>query len=70
MIPSWCRTFFRVDANIGIETSDERWRLALIGRNLTNQAIATFGATRGFTNDSLFTLQPFREIQLQLSYRY
>ncbi|OCC23317.1 hypothetical protein MB02_11825 [Croceicoccus estronivorus] len=60
--------FFRLDANVGVETGP--WKVALIGRNLTNQAIASFGAIRGFTNDALFTLQPFREVQLQLSYRY
>jgi outer membrane receptor protein involved in Fe transport len=63
-------SFVRLDANIGLETADGRWKASLIGRNLTDQSIGVFGATRGFTNDSLMVLQRFREVRLQLAYRY
>lgn len=63
-------SYVRLDANIALETDDGRWKAALIGRNLTDQAIGVFGATRGFTNDSLMVLQRFREVRLQLSYKY
>ncbi len=60
----------RVDANLGLETADGHWKAAFIGRNLTNEAIAVFGATRGFTFDNLAVIQRLREMRFQLTYRY
>lgn len=63
-------SFVRVDANLGIETADGHWKAAFIGRNLTNEPIAVFGATRGFTFDNLAVIQRLREMRFQLTYRY
>lgn len=41
--------YFRLDANARIISSDERWELAFIGRNLTNKAIAHVGFGRPLT---------------------
>jgi len=64
------RAFARLDANIGIGSADGRWKFSVIGRNLTNQAIGVFGATRGFTHDRLAVIQRLREVRAQLSVRY
>jgi len=37
---------------------------------LTDEPIAVFGATRGFTYDSLAVIQRLRELRFQLTYRY
>lgn len=63
-------SYTRVDVTVALETADRKWRAALIGRNITDEAIATFGATRGFTNDQLATIQPLRRWGVELSYRF
>ena len=63
-------SFVRVDANIALETADGHWKAAFIGRNLTAEPIAVFGATRGFTFDNLAVIQRLREMRFQLTYRY
>ncbi len=63
-------SYVRLDMTLAMESADRTWRAALIGRNITDEPIANFGATRGFTNDQLATLQPLRRWGLELSYRF
>ena len=63
-------SYVRLDASVALETADNKWRVALFGRNLTNKAIATFGATRGFTNDGLAEIQRLRTVTLQATHRF
>jgi iron complex outermembrane recepter protein len=63
-------SYVRLDASMAFETVDNKWRIALFGRNLTNKAIATFGATRGFTNDELAEIQRLRTVNLQATHRF
>lgn len=63
-------SYVRVDASASLETLDGRWRVALIGRNLTDEDIGVFGATRGFTNDNLATIQRLRSWGGEVTYRF
>lgn len=63
-------SYVRMDVTLAVESTDRTWRAALIGRNVTDEAITTFGATRGFTNDNLATLQPLRRWGVEVSYRF
>tara|TARA_R110002049_G_scaffold155062_1_gene319885 strand:- start:5695 stop:8037 length:2343 start_codon:yes stop_codon:yes gene_type:complete len=63
-------SYVRVDASASLETMDGRWRVALIGRNLTDEDIGVFGATRGFTNDNLATIQRLRSWGGEVTYRF
>ena len=63
-------SFSRVDAAISLSDANETWKLALLGRNLTNEMIASFGATRGFTNDNLMELLPPRLYSLEFTYNF
>jgi hypothetical protein len=60
--------YTRVDASLALSDSSGKWRFALLGRNLTNQAIASFGATRGFTNDELAEIERLRYVAVEVSY--
>ncbi len=63
-------SYTRIDASAAVETADGRWRFALIGRNLTDEDIGVFGATRGFTNDSLATIQRLRSYGAEVTYSF
>ena len=63
-------SYWRIDASVALESNDGHWRGMLIGRNLTDETITSFGATRGFTNDQLAELMPLREVSVQLTYRF
>lgn len=63
-------SYARLDTALAMESADRTWRVALIGRNVTDEPIANFGATRGFTNDQLATLQPLRRWGLEINYRF
>ncbi|MBA6413773.1 TonB-dependent receptor [Parahaliea sp. F7430] len=63
-------SYVRVDMTLALESMDRKWRAAVIGRNITDEVITTFGATRGFTNDNLATLQPLMRWGVELSYRF
>lgn len=63
-------SYWRFDASLAFETNDGHWRAMLIGRNLGNEVITSFGATRGFSTDQLAELMPLREVSAQLTYRF
>jgi len=63
-------SFWRMDASIALESCDGHWRAMLIGRNVTDETITSFGATRGFTNDQLAELMPLRQVSAQVTYRF
>jgi outer membrane receptor protein involved in Fe transport len=63
-------SYVRLDVTVALEGADRRWKAAMIGRNVTDEAIATFGATRGFTNDQLATIQPLRRWGVEFTYRF
>lgn len=63
-------SYWRVDASVGLESGNGRWRAALWGRNLTDEHISSFGATRGFTTDQLATIQRLRSWGTELTYRF
>ncbi len=57
-----------LDASIRMTSPDERFSLALIGRNLTEEYVITWGFTGGFTD--LVAPRPPREIILQARFNY
>jgi iron complex outermembrane receptor protein len=59
--------YTRIDASVALESSDNAWRIALFGRNLTDEAIASFGATRGFTNDQLAEILRLRTVTFEVT---
>ncbi len=63
-------SYWRVDASVALESCDGHWRAMLIGRNLTDETITSFGATRGFTNDQLAELMPLRQVSAELTYKF
>jgi iron complex outermembrane recepter protein len=60
--------YTRLDASVALVS--HHWRFSLLGRNLTNQAIASFGATRGFTNDELAEIERLRVVALEATYNF
>ena len=63
-------SFWRIDASVALESCDGKWRAMLMGRNLTDETITSFGATRGFTNDQLAELMPLRQVSAEVSYKF
>jgi outer membrane receptor protein involved in Fe transport len=63
-------SYARIDASAAIETTDRSWRLAVFGRNLTDEAIASFGATRGFTTDELAEILRLRTVTFEVTRRF
>jgi iron complex outermembrane recepter protein len=74
--------FTRIDGSISAEAEDERWKLSLIGRNLTNKYIVTSanefpftggsgtGTVSGIKSDLNTIVERPREIALELSVRF
>ncbi|WP_233355847.1 TonB-dependent receptor [Henriciella litoralis] len=72
----------KFDATIALSTPDDRWRIALIGRNLTDELIATSandvpfsggvgtGTTTGLVSDLSAIVQNPKEIFLEVSTRF
>jgi hypothetical protein len=63
----------KVDARIGVEASDGRWSLALVGRNLGDEEVLSqsqsfFNST--FAPTYLGYLEPPRKVFLQGRYRF
>jgi outer membrane receptor protein involved in Fe transport len=69
-----------VDAAIRLSTANERWQVALIGKNLTNRFVVTFagdepstgtaaGGVTGRLADQYAIFAPARTVQLQLTYK-
>ena len=63
-------SYSRVDAAISLSDLNETWKIALLGRNLTDEMVASFGATRGFTNDNLVEILPPRLYSLEFTYNF
>lgn len=63
-------SYTRVDLTLAMQSADGKWKGAIIGRNVTDEAIATFGATRGFTNDQLATIQRLKRWDLEFTYHF
>jgi len=63
-------SFWRIDASVALESCDGKWRAMVMGRNLTDETITSFGATRGFTNDQLAELMPLRQVSAEVSYKF
>ena len=51
-------------------TGDGHWQITALGRNLTDEDIRAFGATRGFTNDQLAEILPLRNYAVELTYNF
>jgi hypothetical protein len=63
-------SYTRIDASAAVESADGDWRFALFGRNLTDEAIASFGATRGFTNDQLAEILRLRTVTFEVTRKF
>ncbi len=61
-------SFTTVDASIRLSSEDERYSVALIGKNLTEEYVVAWGLQAGFT-EYIAPNAP-RELSLQFSYRY
>lgn len=63
--------YFRFDARLSIESPDDRWGFDIIGKNLTNQKIRTFGSPQAQSPGSIITtLQEPLNVAAQLRYRW
>ena len=63
-------SYWRLDVSAAVETTDGKWRASVIGRNVTGEDVGIFGATRGFTNDQLATIQRLERWNLELTYKF
>jgi iron complex outermembrane recepter protein len=74
-------SYVNVDAAIRLRTTDHRWKLEAIGKNLTNNFIVTYasdmpatgtppGAETGQLADQFALFAPARSVTLQLTYLY
>lgn len=68
---SYQEGFSKVDLRLGVVAADDRWTLALIGRNLTNEWTAShsFG-TPFLAGSQTYVVDPGRVISIQLGLRY
>ena len=64
--------FWRVNANLKIGAENDKWELALIGRNLTNEYIKVVGLDRTFGQAGSYTVYSLRprEVVLQGTVRF
>lgn len=69
--------FFKLNASASIQDADGKWRLSLIGRNLTNVNNILFStdrpggsSIRGIGGDSRATVTRGRQVALQLDYQF
>lgn len=63
--------YAKVDGRIGVATRDDRWELAVVGKNLTNERTASFRQSIPTSPGSIEALaDPLRSIGLQLSWKY
>jgi iron complex outermembrane receptor protein len=61
--------YTKVDATVAISNRDDRWRLALIGRNLTDKLTSNFANDAGAGSDFFF-LEPPRSLALQFTWNF
>jgi iron complex outermembrane recepter protein len=66
------RDYSRVNASVHISPEDERWRVSLIGRNLTNSyyLISTSGRPVGTANEFIGIFNRPREVAVQVEARF
>lgn len=80
------KSYATLDANLRLSDDKDRWEFSLIGRNLTNEPIATFGNARpltggtaglnegdpgaGIPTDFTVGVQRGRQIMLQATFRF
>ncbi len=64
--------YWRLNASVHISPADERFRLSLIGRNLTNSyyLVSTSGRPAGTANEFIGVFNRPREVVLQAEYRF
>ena len=60
--------YTQIDAQIGLASSDDKWRVALIGRNLTEEAVQDGGTA--FLGYNIVSINRPRTITLQAQYRF
>ena len=64
-------SYARLDARISLDSTDGRWGIDLIGKNLTNTLIRTLSGPQSRSLGSLLEdRQQFRNIALQVRYRF
>src|SRR5690606_1709416 len=68
---SYQEGFAKADLRLGLVSADDRWTLALIGRNLTNEWTAShsFG-TPFLAGSQTYVVDPGRVVSIQLGLRY
>lgn len=68
---SYQEGFSKVDLRLGVVSADDRWTLALIGRNLTDEWTAShsFG-TPFLAGSQTYVVDPGRVVSIQLGLRY
>lgn len=68
---SYQEGFAKVDLRLGLVSADDRWTLALIGRNLTNEWTAShsFG-TPFLAGSQTYVVDPGRVVSVQLGLKY
>lgn len=68
---SYQEGFSKVDLRLGVASADDRWTLAVIGRNLTNEWTAShaFG-TPFLAGSQTYVVDPGRVVSIQLGLRY
>lgn len=68
---SYQEGFSKVDLRLGLASADDRWTLALIGRNLTDEWTAShsFG-TPFLAGSQTYVVDPGRVVSIQLGLRY
>lgn len=68
---SYQEAFSKVDLRLGLASADDRWTLAVIGRNLTNEWTAShsFG-TPFLAGSQTYVVDPGRVVSIQLGLRY
>jgi hypothetical protein len=61
--------YTKVDATVAISSRTDGWRLALVGRNLTDKMTSNFANDAGSGSDFFF-LEPPRSLALQFTWNF
>ncbi|MEX6722866.1 TonB-dependent receptor [Parapedomonas caeni] len=72
-INGWQKSFWQLDAGVRLKSEDDRWQLALIGRNLTNELYALYLFEKpgtGATNQIAGQPSRGRQVMLEATWRY
>ena len=61
----------RWNAYVGIASADGRWRLRIVGENLTDEVVASYKSDVPLATDTFYqTLEPGRLLFGELSWRF